>query len=152
MENKMNKYKIRIGKILLNESNEFIIESTEGQKFTSKITRGSVNFRIYNENMKEINLSNIEEDDIITIYGIIKKEQSESIFKKEVKMEADNLLKLLGACPGKPGPLNPLREFEAPREKDKNLIKKNNIIIKKIIIKNKYNFNLESSEEITDSE
>lgn len=127
MEKKINRYKIRIGNILLKDDEEpdkLIIESTDGLTFESKVIMGSVNFRIYNEDNKEKNLSNIQEGEIVTIYGLEK--NKELFLKKEVNLGDDKL--------------------------DKTLIKKNNIIIKKIIIKNKYDFNMESSEEITDSE
>lgn len=134
MEKKINKYKIRIGKISI-EPDEFIIESTDKQIFRSKIIRGSVNFRIYNEDLKEVSLSNIEEDDIITIYGSTKKLENllnnkRSLFN-ELSSDANKLISLIGGT-------------------DK--LNKNKIIIKKIIIKNKYDFNMDSSEEITDSE
>jgi hypothetical protein len=81
----------------------FIITDTNGKTFTGKILKGSVDFRIYNEDNQEVNLSNIEEGDVIKI-------QTYDIKSSDLKEEKNN-------------------------------------IIKKIIIKNKYVFNSESSDD-----
>ena len=81
----------------------FIITDTNGKIFTGKILKGSVDFRIYNEDNQEVNLSNIEEGDVI-------------------KIQTNNI-----------------KSFDLKEQK--------NNIIKKIIIKNKYVFNSESSDD-----
>jgi hypothetical protein len=102
----MEKYKIIIKQI--NFTPElFTIISTTDINFVSKINKGSIDFKIYNEDNQEVNLSNIEEGDIIYIYTM-------------------------------------------PIYKNINLIDQN-IIIKKILIKNKYIFNSESSNDSYDS-
>ena len=103
-----NKYKIKIKNINLTKNN-FIIESTDNQIFTSKIKHGSVKFKIYNEDNNEVNLNNINENQLVTIYS------------KNKSFDFSN---------------------------DLETAEKNNIIIKKIIIKNNYVFNSVSSEEI----
>ena len=95
--------KIKINSINLLD-NLFIITDTNGKIFTSKILKGSVNFRVYNEDNQEVDLSNIEEGSIVKIQII---DEKISDFKEQ----------------------------------------KNNII-KKIIIKNKYVFNSESSDDL----
>jgi hypothetical protein len=97
----MIKNKIKIDKIDIIE-NLFIIKSNNNKTFYSKIIKGSVNFKLYNELNQEMNLNNIDSGDIIKIFG----------------------------------------------KKDKE---NNNIIINKIIVKNKYFFNSDSdSESIND--
>jgi hypothetical protein len=87
----------------------FTITDINGKTFSGKIFKGSVNFRIYNEDDQEVNLSNIEEGDVIKVYTISKK-------NSDLKEQKNN-------------------------------------IIKKIIIKNKYVFNSESSDDfISDDE
>ena len=102
----MNKYKIVIKQIIIT-SELFTIISTNDINFISKINKGSINFKIYNEDCQEVNLSNIEEGDIIYIY-------TQSIYKS-------------------------IDLIDKP------------IIIKKILIKNKYIFNSESSNDSNDS-
>ena len=98
----MEKYKIIIKQI--NFTPElFTIISTTDINFVSKINKGSIDFKIYNEDNQEVKLSNFEEGDIIYIYTM-------------------------------------------PIYKNINLIDQN-IIIKKILIKNKYIFNSESSND-----
>ena len=82
----MDKHKITISEIKL-ENNFFIIRDNLGKTFTGKIIKGSVDFKVFNENNEEVNISNIEEGDIIKIYtsGIKQsdlKEQKNSIIKK----------------------------------------------------------------------
>ena len=103
----MNKYKIKIKKIEIFKDIIKII-SNDDIIFISKIIKGSINFKIYNNificnknEYEEVGLNNLEINDIIIIYGI--------------------------------------------NNYDKNNI--NNILIKKIKIKNKYNFTSESSSE-----
>jgi hypothetical protein len=96
----MIKTKIRIKKINI-ENNIFSIESSDNKLYISDIIKGSVNFKIYNEDQSEVNLSNLEEDAIIKVYG-----------------------------------------------KNHIINEKNNIIIKKIIVQNKYIFDSDSSEDI----
>jgi hypothetical protein len=64
----MYKYKIKIKKIII-INNIYTIESYDNKIFISKIKNGSVNFNIYNNLSNEIFLNNIEENDIIKIYG-----------------------------------------------------------------------------------
>jgi len=96
----MIKTKIRIKKINI-EDNIFSIESIDNKLYISDIIKGSVNFKIYNEDMIEVNLSNLEEDSCVKVYG-----------------------------------------------KNTKINEKNNIIIKKIIVQNKYIFDSDSSEDI----
>ncbi len=93
----MESYKIKIKEIYISKK-DFIIISQDGSKYISNIKKGSVDFKIINENNMELPLNYIENGDNVKIYG--------------------------------------------------NKIEKNNIIIKKIIIKNKYVFNSESSEDL----
>ncbi len=112
------KHKIKIKKIIIDKNN-FIIESENNLIFTSKIIKGSVNFKIYNENNDEVNLSNLEIGDLIQVYEITD--------SKPEKKDVDKLLTLLDN-----------KKFKKSDQK--------NSIINKIIIKNKYVFNSESSE------
>jgi hypothetical protein len=102
----MNKYKIIIKQIIIT-SELFTIISTNDINFVSKINKGSIDFKIFNEDCQEVNLSNIEEGETVYIYTI-------------------------------------------PIYKSIDLINET-IIIKKIIIKNKYIFNSESSDNSNDS-
>jgi len=106
------KHKIKIKSIIIDKNN-FIIESDNNHLFTSKIIKGSVNFKIYNENNQEVNLSNLEEGELIKIY--------ENIISKT--NEKNNITN------------NNFKKIE-----------QKNSIINKIIIKNKYIFNSDSSE------
>lgn len=112
------KHKIKIKKIIIDKNN-FIIESENNLIFTSKIIKGSVDFKIYNENNDEVNLSNLEIGDLIQVYEITD--------SKPEKKDVDKLLTLLDN-----------KKFKKSDQK--------NSIINKIIIKNKYVFNSESSE------
>jgi len=103
----MVKYKIVIKQIIITPE-LFTIISTDGIKFVSKINKGSINFKIYNEDYQQVNLCNINEDDIVNIYS-------------------------------------------TPLYKSIDLINQN-IIIKKILIKNKYIFHSESSDDSIDFE
>lgn len=66
LSNQLNKYKIKIRKIILN-SNNFIIESYDGEIFEVPIKKGSIQCKIYNESNQEVNLSSIEENSLVTI-------------------------------------------------------------------------------------
>jgi hypothetical protein len=103
------KHKIKIKSINI-DKNSFVIESENDLTFVSKIIKGSVDFKIYNENNYEVNLSNLEIGDLIQVYEIID--------SKSKKDQNNN--------------------FKKPEQK--------NSIINKIIIKNKYVFNSDSSE------
>lgn len=113
------KHKIKIKSINIDKNN-FIIESENNLTFTSKIIKGSVDFKIYNENNEEVYLSNLEVGDLIQVYQL-----SDS---KPEKKDIDKLLNLLDKN----------NNFKKPEQK--------NSIINKIVIKNKYVFNSESSE------
>lgn len=120
------KHKIKI-KLINIDKNNFIIESENNQTFTSKIIKGSVDFKIYNENNEEVNLSNLEVGDLIQIYENNNSKPNES-------NDVNKLLKLLD---------------ETNYNNANNYLKKTeqkNSIINKIIIKNKYIFNSDSSE------
>jgi hypothetical protein len=120
------KHKIKIKSINIDKNN-FIIESENDQMFTSKIIKGSVDFKIYNENNEEVNLSNLEVGDLIQVYENID-------LKPDENNEVNKLLKLLGES----NYININNNFKKTEQK--------NSIINKIIIKNKYIFNSDSSE------
>ena len=61
------KTKIKINKIDITP-NLFTITSHKNDVYTAPIIRGSVDFKIYNENGKEVHLGNLEENDMITVY------------------------------------------------------------------------------------
>ena len=63
----MKKYKIKIKEIELN-SKYLTITSTENKTFQTKIINGSINCRIINEERNEMFLSEINNDDLVTIY------------------------------------------------------------------------------------
>lgn len=65
----IQKYKIKINKIDI-IPNYFILLSNKNELYYADITKGSVNFRIYNDNNIELYLDAINEEDNITIYGI----------------------------------------------------------------------------------
>ncbi len=116
----ITKHKIKVKSIRF-DNNNFIILSENNQTFISKIIKGSVDFKIYNENKEEVNLSNLEIGDLIQIYEITDSKQDEY-------NDVDKLLILLDQN----------NNFKKPKQK--------NSIINKIIIKNKYVFNSDSSE------
>ena len=120
------KHKIKIKSINIDKNN-FIIKSENNQMFTSKIIKGSVDFKIYNENNEEVNLSNLEVGDLIQVYENID-------LKPDENNEVNKLLKLLGES----NYININNNFKKTEQK--------NSIINKIIIKNKYIFNSDSSE------
>jgi len=77
----MIKYKIKIDKINITYD-IFSIISTTKNNYISEIKKGSVLCKIYNDDMKEISLNNLEEGDNVTIYGNINKENNLIIIKK----------------------------------------------------------------------
>jgi hypothetical protein len=113
------KHKIKIKSINIDKNN-FIIESDNNLIFTSRIIKGSVDFKIYNENNEEVYLSNLEVGDLIQVY--------QHINSKPEKKDVNKLLDLLD---------NKNNNFKKPEQKNS---------INKIVIKNKYVFNSESSE------
>jgi len=113
------KHKIKIKSINIDKNN-FIIESDNNLIFTSRIIKGSVDFKIYNENNQEVYLSNLEVGDLIQVYQLID--------SKPKKKDVDKLLDLLD---------NKNNNFKKSEQKNS---------INKIVIKNKYVFNSESSE------
>ena len=120
------KHKIKVKSININKNN-FIIESENNQTFTSKIVKGSVDFKIYNENNEEVNLSNLEEGALIQVYENVS-------LKPDENNDVNKLLKLLGETKL----IDTNNNFKKTEQK--------NSIINKIIIKNKYIFNSDSSE------
>jgi hypothetical protein len=64
----LKKNKIKISKINI-ENDIFSILSHNNEIFNADIIKGSVRFKIYNENKDEIYLNGIEEGDIITVYS-----------------------------------------------------------------------------------
>ena len=80
----LKKYKIKINNILLT-SNSFTIKSTDNIIFKSPIIKGSIGFKIYNENNNEVNLSNINNNDLIIIYGNDNEEDVINIHKIVIK-------------------------------------------------------------------
>ena len=101
----MYKYKIVIKQIIITPE-VFKIISTDGINFISKINKGSIKFKIYNEDNQQVNLCNINEGDIVNIY-------TKQLYKS---------IDLINQT----------------------------IIIKKILIKNKYIFHSESSDDLID--
>ena len=131
----ISKYKIKIDSVDF-DNNKFIIRSDKGEIFISKIKKGSVEFKIFNEHDQEVNLSNLDKGDMIQIIGVSDSKLSDNILKSEEKNEVATLLELIGGL-----------DNNNYKNNMKKTDQKNSIIIKKIIIKNKYIFNSESSEE-----
>ena len=129
----ITKYKIKISSIDFN-NNHFIIRSDNGQIFESKIKKGSVDFKIFNQHDQEVNLSNLESGDLIQIFGMSK--PNDQILKLEDDNNINELVRLIGGS-------NIYINNSKLEKKDQ----KNSIIIKKIIIRNKYVFTSETSEE-----
>ena len=65
----IQKYKIKISKIDIIHS-FFLLLSDKNELYYSNITKGTVDFRLYNDNNIELYLNNINEGDNITIYGV----------------------------------------------------------------------------------
>jgi len=120
------KHKIKVKTINIDKNN-FIIESENNHIFTAKIVKGSVDFKIYNENNEEVNLSNLEVGDLIQVYENVS-------LKLYENNDVNKLLKLLG----EKKLIDTNNNFKKTEQK--------NSIINKIIIKNKYIFNSDSSE------
>lgn len=131
----ISKYKIKIDSVNF-DNNKFIIRSDKGEIFISKIKKGSVEFKIFNEHDQEVNLSNLDKGDMIQIIGVSDSKLSDNILNSEEKNEVATLLELIGGL-----------DNNNYKNNMKKTDQKNSIIIKKIIIKNKYIFNSESSEE-----
>jgi len=72
-------YKIKIDKILFTDKLFTIISNNK--IFISKIVKGSVTFKIYNEDGNEVNLDSINENDNIIVYGL---ENKENIIIKKI--------------------------------------------------------------------
>ncbi len=129
---KIDKYKIKIDKILILD-NVLNLLSSNGQIFKSEILKGSIGFKIFNESEQEVNLSNLEEGDIIKVYGTY------GTYGKYEKYRTLNNNQ-------EAGEINIINDSN--NLNGKKISQKNNIIIKKIIIKNKYVFNSESSDDL----
>ncbi len=112
---KIEKFKVKIDKITIT-NNELSLLSSNGVTFKSHILKGSIGFQIFNESNQEVNFGNLEEGEIIKIYG-----------NRENIKDAENL---------------------NSNSDEKKVSQKNNIIIKKIIIKNRYVFNSDSSDDL----
>jgi hypothetical protein len=72
----INKYKIKIASIDFTNNN-FIIMSNNQEIFESKIIKGSVDFKIFNEHGQEVNLSNLESGDLVQIIGFTKSKHNQ---------------------------------------------------------------------------
>jgi hypothetical protein len=125
----LNKYKIKISKIDFN-SNNFRIESDDGIIFVTPIKKGSIQCKIFNESNQEVNLSSIEENSLVIIIG-----STNSQVIKETKISDKQKL------------YNYLVNNESDKSENKE---KNIIVIRKIIVKNNYMFNSDSSEEFNE--
>ncbi len=112
---KIEKFKVKIDKIIIS-NNELNLLSSNGITFKSQILKGSIGFKIFNEANQEVNFGNLEEGEIIKIYGT-----------NEIIKDSENL---------------------NSNSDEKKVSQKNNIIIKKIIIKNRYVFNSDSSDDL----
>ena len=126
----LNKYKIKINKIDFN-SNNFKIESYNGLIFMIPIKKGSIQCKIFNESNQEVNLSSIKENNLVTIISSPKS----SVIKEVNIVDKMKLHKYLES-----NLIN--NELDKSENKEKNII-----VIKKIIVKNNYVFNYDSSEE-----
>jgi tRNA(Ile2) C34 agmatinyltransferase TiaS len=82
----MERYKIKINKINI-ENDKISINST----YVSTIYKGSVDFRIFNESNKEMSLGDINEGDLITIYGT-KNNENNNIYIKKIKIKDKYIL------------------------------------------------------------
>lgn len=126
LREQLNKYKIKISKIDFN-SNDFRIESDDGTIFITPIKKGSIQCKIFNESNQEVSLSSIEENSLVTIIG-----STNSSVIEETKISDKQKL----------------YNYLVNNEHVKSEIKEKNIIvIRKIIVKNNYVFNYNSSEE-----
>ena len=82
--NVLKKYKIKINNIFLSQD-YLIIKTIDDILFTSPIIKGSIKFKIYNENGNEVNLSNINNNDLVIIYGQDTQEATININKIIIK-------------------------------------------------------------------
>ena len=121
MTNKITKYKVRIKNIELTY-NKLLIESDEGVIFMSPIKKGSVECRIFNESRCEVNLSNLEENILVTIHGCYEKE---SVLTDNQKL------------------------YNFLINEDENN-QKNIIVIKNIVVKNNYMFTSDTSDDLSE--
>jgi hypothetical protein len=80
----LKKYKIKINNILLSHDS-LLIESTNNISFTSPIIKGSIKFKIYNENGDEVTLANINNNDLVVIYATDNNEALINIHKIIIK-------------------------------------------------------------------
>lgn len=64
----MNRYNIKIKEIKF-ENDSVIILSNNDIKFISKISKGSINFKIYNSLDEEVNFGCVNEGDQVKIFG-----------------------------------------------------------------------------------
>ena len=80
----LKKYKIKINNIFLSQD-YLIIKTIDDILFTSPIIKGSIKFKIYNENGNEVNLSNINNNDLVIIYGQDTQEATININKIIIK-------------------------------------------------------------------
>lgn len=92
----MEKYNINVKEINITRD-QFTIQGNSNRVFVGSIIKGSVNFKVFNENNDEVCISSIDIGDFIKIYGYENNE---------------------------------------------------NIVIKKVLVKNKYIFNSDSSDDI----
>lgn len=74
----MEKYKIKINKLEILDD-LLVILSTDNIKFVSPIIKGSVNFNIYNQFNDQLSLNNLEENNLVIIYGIPSKKNQTTI-------------------------------------------------------------------------
>jgi len=90
-ESELPKYKIKIIQIECNKDN-LIIKSEDGTMFRSPIKKGSIECRIYNELNQEVNLGYLEENSLVTIYGVKNKENKLSDKQKLYNYLTNNLV------------------------------------------------------------
>ena len=95
------------------------------------IKKGSIQCKIFNESNQEVNLSSIKENNLVTIISSPKS----SVIKEVNIVDKMKLHKYLES-----NLIN--NELDKSENKEKNII-----VIKKIIVKNNYVFNYDSSEE-----
>lgn len=125
----LNKYKIKISRIDFS-SNNFTIESDDGTIFISPIKKGSIQFKIFNKSNQEVNLSSIEENSLVTIIGLGLKETIISDKQKLYNYLVNDLVN---------------NDHDKSENREKNII-----VIRKIIVKNNYVFNSDSSDELNE--
>lgn len=123
-ESELSKYKIKISKVEL--GNDYLtIISDNGNEFKSPIKKGSIECRIYNESNQEVSLGNLEENSLVTILGTTNNKNKLSDNQKLYNYLTNNLV----------------NEPNKSENREKNII-----VIRKIIVKNNWVFNSDSSE------